>query len=62
KMVYSKDLVKGTIITDTCISFKVHPVKSDFEQKDIHKIMGRALLKDVCKNELVKMNHIGDYE
>lgn len=59
KIVYVSDLKKGSIITEKSLIFKVTPDSSDFSQKDIFKIIGNVLTKDVSADDVVRLT---DYE
>lgn len=58
QLVYIKDLKAGETITYDCLGFKVSAHPSDFEQKDIQKVVGRKVAKDVKKNSVVKVEDI----
>lgn len=58
QLVYTEDLKKGNKIRFNSLGYKITPEKSDYEQRDIEKIVGCILLKDVNKNNLVKYGDI----
>lgn len=55
--VYSKDIQKGSILTDNCIVFKITP--NTIEEPDYFKedVVGSILLENVKKNQIVNLNH-----
>ncbi len=58
QLVYIKDIKVGETINYYCLGFKVSAHPSDFEQKDIQKIVGHKAVKDLKKNDVVKVEDI----
>lgn len=54
QLVYSKEIKVGEEITYSCLGFKICSEKSDFEQKDIDKIVGCEATKDLEKDKVVR--------
>lgn len=54
QLVYSKEIKAGEEITYSCLGFKICSEKSDFEQKDIAKIVGCKATKDLEKDKVVR--------
>ena len=43
----------GEMVTEECLGYKVSASPSDFEQRDIHKILGKKLKRKVEYNKVV---------
>lgn len=59
-LVFNKNLKAGHILSKNDIFCKISSNKSDFEQMDLYKIIGKKLMETVIKNESVKFKHIGE--
>jgi len=58
QLIASKDLREGDFLAKNCIGYKVSNEKSDFEQKEYNRILGKKLKKTVKKDEVLKSEHI----
>lgn len=58
QLVYSKDIKAGEEITYGHLGFKICSEKSDYEQRDINKIVGSKAAKDLEKDKVVEFGDI----
>lgn len=62
QLVYAKDIERGEKITRTCIAYKVCLETSDFDQKDVHSIIGRKAVRNLKKDCVMKFQDIAQID